>query len=252
MRRDGKVFLLLLTILCVLAASTVASLYTQNQNSLTSSKQTLARVNPEQWPVVDYSAPEPIDPRERARRQAKGKKYNRDLTRIAPDFTEIDVGFHWPIDFPPLPIVQSNAIVIGEVKNTQAFLSSDRTGVYSEFTVHISEVLKNGGSALLAIGSSIVLERIGGRVRFPSGKIGWVRVIGQGMPQIGQRYVFFLTCSDQGDFNLLTGYELRSGQVFPLDSGTPHFEVYEGADETIFLDKLRTAITNSSRAPQGE
>ncbi len=55
------------------------------------------------------------------------------------------------------------------------------------------------------------------------------------MPQVGLRYVLFLT-NDQ----ILTGYELREGKVYPLDD-LPNLHTYENADETTFLTQLHTA-----------
>jgi len=64
------------------------------------------------------------------------------------------------------------------------------------------------------------------------------------MPQVGLRYVLFLT-NGQGekDLTILTGYELREGKVFPLDD-LPNLRVYENADETTFLNELRAKATN--------
>ena len=61
------------------------------------------------------------------------------------------------------------------------------------------------------------------------------------MPQVGLRYVLFLTSAQsQSDFQILTGYELREGKVYALDD-LPNLRTYENADETTFLNQLRTA-----------
>jgi hypothetical protein len=44
-----------------------------------------------------------------------------------------------------LPTHISNAVVIGEVTDAKAYLSEDRTSVYSEFTIRVGEVLKKAG-----------------------------------------------------------------------------------------------------------
>jgi len=59
----------------------------------------------------------------------------------------------------------------------------------------------------------------------------------QGMLQPGSRYVLFLKRVDD-DFDLLTGYELSNGKVTPLDSGTPKFSDYAGAEESYLIEQI--------------
>ncbi len=240
----------LLLLIIAIAVTAITSSHTLSQSTQQSIRLTPQKVNPDEWPIVDYNSAEPANATERAKRQAKGKKYNRRFPSVDPAVTVTEEGYHWPVDFPPLPIKQSSVIIMGRVTAAQAYLSSDRTGVYSEFTIQVNEILKNENQVPLTCGSTITVERTGGRVRFPSGKVGFVRVIGQGMPQVGQQYLLFLALNEQGDFNILTGYELNAGQVLPLDSGTPHFEVYEGWDESAFLNKVRNAVANLSLTSQ--
>ena len=149
--------------------------------------------------------------------------------------------------FPALPIAQSNAVIIGEVTNAQAYLSSDKTGVYSEFVVRLDGVLKNDNKNPLISGNVVTVEREGGRVRFPSGHISKLFVVGLGMPRAGRKYLFFLTRNEQG-CRILTGYELRTGRVFPLDSsGVVNFDAYRNADQNTFLNEVRSSIQNTSQ-----
>jgi hypothetical protein len=249
MRRHKRNLILLLSVI-VIAAIAITSSHTLSQSTQQSRRLRPQKVNPDEWPIVDYNSAEPAGATERAKRQAKAKKYNRRFPSVDPAVTVTEEGYHWPVDFPPLPIIQSSAIVTGRVTAAQAYLSSDRTGVYSEFTIQVNEILKNGNRLPLTNGEPMTVERTGGRVRFPSGQTSFVRVIGQGMPQVGHQYLLFLALNEQGDFNILTGYELNAGQVLPLDSGTPHFEVYQGWDESAFLNKVRSAVTNPSLASQ--
>src|SRR5213075_2263983 len=66
-----------------------------------------------------------------------------------------------------LPATESNIVVVGQVVDTKAYLSPDKTGVYSEFTVQIEELLKNDSRSTLYSGATLVAERPGGRVRLP-------------------------------------------------------------------------------------
>ena len=149
--------------------------------------------------------------------------------------------YDWPADFPPIPVVQSTAIVIGQVSDAQAHLSDLKSGVYSEITIKVDQVLKD--NAGIKTGLPIVAEREGGRVRFPSGSTYRYFVAGFGMPKVGGCYLLFLDQLEDGDFRILTGYELRDGHVLPLDeSGVVHFEKYKDADEATFLTEVRESI----------
>jgi hypothetical protein len=196
------------------------------------------------FPLADYTAADPSDPKERAKRQEKGKKYDESAWRIYPETTSsmARVDYVDP-NLPALPLAQSSAVIVGQITDAKAYLSNDKTGVYSAFTVQINEVLKNSTSVPLSSGSSIEVERDGGRVRFPGGRILFYTINQQDMPAVGLRYVLFLTNPHgQSDFQILTGYELRDGKVYPLDD-LPNLNRYENADELNFLSDLRR-ITN--------
>ena len=142
-----------------------------------------------------------------------------------------------------LPVAKSSAVIVCQITGGKAYLSNDKTGVYSVFTVQVHVMIKNSSQLLLSTGSSIDVERDGGRVRFPN---GWTLIyVASNMPQVGLRYVLFLTNAQrQSDFQVLTGYELREGKVYPLDD-LPNLHTYENADETTFLNQLRMANLNA-------
>src|SRR5690349_17945964 len=142
-------------------------------------------------------------------------------------------------NLPALPLAESSGVIVGQITDAKAYLSNDKTGVYSVFTVQVQEVIKNATRLSLSNGSSIEVERDGGRVRFPNGRT--LIYVATNMPEVGLRYVLFLTnARGQSDFQILTGYELREGKVYPLDD-LPNLYTYENADETTFLNQLRTA-----------
>lgn len=199
-----------------------------------------------QFPIVDKNKPEPADPEGRATRWAISKKYNKAIQRLDERVDTIVLGFHSAGALPALPAAQSKVIVVGEVTKAQAYLSEDESGVYSEFTIRIDSVLKNSSEYSLEVGSSLVAERSGGRVRFPSGHVVLTFMNGEGMPQSGRRYVLFLT-PNTGDnnFTILTGYELKDGQVELLDnlSSTHPSVKLKGMEVDVFLTNLQSAIT---------
>lgn len=198
-----------------------------------------------QFPTLDYEHKKPAIGSERRR-----KKYN---SRSAPKISEksdvIATTSDWEIDLPALPVDKSEAVIVGEVTAAEALLSEDETNIYSEFTVVISEVIKNDKDYSLRIGNSVVVERIGGRVRMPSGKLVISFSDHQDFPGIGKRYVLFLNREKADeDLHILTGYELRNGKVFPLDKLSPEHPItaYAGMDETSFLADLNQAVLSSS------
>jgi hypothetical protein len=136
-------------------------------------------------------------------------------------------------------------VLVGEVLDGHAFISSDKNGIYSEFNVRVEDTLKNRTSSAIVPGGLIITERDGGRVRYPSGRVMWFHIALQEMPAISRRYVFFLKKVDESSFIIITGYELRDGLVHPLDSGASQFGLYEGANESHFLKLVRQAITTN-------
>lgn len=200
-------------------------------------------IDPDQFPTVDFDAPEPANTAQREKRAAKGNRYHKPLPLTSnPNFRSAISVHHWPVDFSPLPVQDSNAVVIGEVRAAEAYLSTDKTDVYSEFTISVIRYLKGANGSTTQ--SSIVITRPGGGVRFRDGSVQLHYDTGLGMPRPGRIYVFFLKNSDQ-DFDLLTAYELRDRRVKPLDSGTPNFSQYDNEDEAFFLKQISQKIVAS-------
>jgi hypothetical protein len=159
---------------------------------------------------------------------------------------------HWWQGLSALPVAQSDVIVLGEIIRSQAHLSNDKSGVYSEFTIRIDDLLKPSKVDVFSSGDTIVGERAGGAVRFSSGRITQYILLGQGFPLIGRRYILFLKMNEVGqDFHILTGYQLRRGKVQPLDQ-KDIFAHYEGQDQTSLLDDIRNALAKAEQNPAKE
>ncbi len=243
--------LALLTLITSRQGATLKSLPSSQEQNVDS------REFQEQFPIVDYAAPQSNDPEQRARRQTRNSKYDKASIPLNASAEKTFIALDWEAGLPALPVAQSDAVVIGRIANAQAYLSNDRTGVYSEFTINIEKIFKNDNQVSLKTDTSIAAERDGGRVRFPSGHISLVYIAGQGLPRIGQRYVLFLTHNfplqgKQGaDFYLLTGYELRANYVFPLDNpsgGThPIATTYKGAEKKRLLSDLQILVDKASK-----
>ena len=252
--RNHKVTAILLVLLAATVAYSGATLRDQGQNPVNGNQRNSNAERQQrdefesQFPIADYSAPEPSDPEKRVKREAKSKRYDNSTMSVDPSYESTANTGHWASALSALPVDQSNAVIVGEVVDAQAYLSDDKTGVYSEFTINVSEVLKDGDPACLGAGNLITVERAGGRVRFPSGKVSKYFTVGQGMPRRGRRYLLFLTRTQQ-DYQLLTGYELRAGRVFLLDNPGPRHPIttYQDLDEAKLLNDVRVAIASSAR-----
>ena len=221
-----------------------------------------------QIPVVDSDTPEPADPAEREKRRIRSKRHDmRDPSVKSDDvkrsvLTErsptVNFGGPWSSDpdEPAFPIETSDTILVGDVVRAQAYLSNDRTAIYSEFTVGVSQILKNSGK-LLSPGDRIAVERPGGALRFPSGKVLIRGLLGKPLPRIDARYVFFLKRIDGDDFSITTAYELCDGHVFPLDGLSANgkvfapfaaYQQYKGTDEAEFMTKLWSLVQSTPNA----
>jgi hypothetical protein len=225
----------------------------ENKNSLAQQEQQKADFE-SQFPLAEYSGSTPnskeITPEKEVKRNARAIRLRkRSLTLHENAGVTFDAS-SMVAQVPAIPVNQSNVIITGEILNATAFVSDQTRNVYSEFTVRINEVLKNDGHSIIASGNSLEVGRSGGRVRFPSGKVTLVYTAGEGMPRVGHQYIFFLTRSDQEDFDILTGYELRNGHVFLLDNpngGDHPMANYQGKDEGTFLNEVRALIEKSSQ-----
>lgn len=248
--RRHHIYLAVLTAIAVSTVLTMASLSNQgNRVKPTSSDmQQAAKSDGDEWPVAAIDNLRQVDEEQRARREAKSRRYDKSLFGVKgavksarEDFTVILTGDR-EVDIPPLPVSQSSVILIGTVLDAKGFVSTDQTGVYSEFSTRVDEVLKTDeAAARLKPGDVIAVQRRGGRVQGQSARVLF-RIRGQNMPRQGGNYVMFLGRLDGGeDYMVITGYELRAGKVFQLDS-PDKFALYTEMDMATFSDALRGAI----------
>jgi hypothetical protein len=207
----------------------------------------------DKMPLALSSASLPTDPKERAIRLARGRRYdNRDTTPL--DDPSADTGgrsviSEWYLYVPALPTAESDAVVLGKVVDAKGYLSNDKTGAYSEFNVSIKEVFKDSRRFPMT-GGSVVVEREGANVKLPDGGVIRYQIAYQGMPQPGRSYVLFLKYNEQGDgYQIITGYELHEGRILPLDQAD-HFAAYKDSDEETFLNAVREAVVRPQQSPR--
>ena len=148
--------------------------------------------------------------------------------------------------FPALPVAESELVVVGTIETEQAQVSENKKNVFSEFILIVEDVLKTTDSGIRQ-GSVVTVDRIGGHVRYPNGQKVLYRVFGINMPQIGSRYLLFLTSKhNKADLNILTGYELTEDGVTPLDEELPQVKSLTGVSERDILQRVRDLLLNPS------
>ena len=223
-------------------AAILTSVLGEGQKQNPTAKAQRRAFDENRFPIADYAAPEPSDPVERAKRQMRGRKHDNSSWRVYPNSPSDSMVRVDYVDrnLPAFPFDKSSLVVVGQISDADAYLSNDKTGVYSVFAVQVNEVLKNSTSMPVASSSVLEVEREGGRVRFPNGRLHLYMIAEQDMPQVGLRYVLFLTnTTGESDFQIVTGYELRDSKVSPLDD-LPNLHTYDHTDEMTFLKELRS------------
>jgi len=196
---------------------------------------------PDRYPVVDAEETEPNDLGKKATLKKQKQRYDKDAPFRNPGPQDEELAFRpeWQFNFPGLPVLKSDVIVIGQIVTAEAHRSNNKLNVFSNFEVRVDEVLKGK----LNVGSVINAQRIGGFIKYPGGRKVLFRLSGNGMPGVGARYALFLNVLDE-DYTILTAYELTAAGVVPLDNSS-QFQVYNGVSENIFISSLREAISQA-------
>jgi hypothetical protein len=239
--RKYKTVALVLPLVLGLTALVVPRQNSQEQTTPSKSSRSKNQkkiVDTNHFPIAEFSASESSDSNRRARREKRNKSnWNVDPDSLSDSTVVVDsVDLH----LPAFPTEQAAAVVVGTVTDAKAYLSNDKTGVYSAFTVLIDEVLKNPGN--LSVDNLVEAEREGGRVKFRSGRVHLYMVSEQDMPRVRSRYVLFLTeTNTESVFEILTGYEIREASVYALDD-LPKPRFYENTTPANFLNELRMKL----------
>jgi len=175
-----------------------------------------------QYGIADYDGIESGEASELKRRKRISKRYDKEgwVTKY-PHHDTVKIGrVKENVPPPTVPTEESDLIISGKVIGVKAFMSSDKSSVYSEFTIKINEILKNSGVAGLKAGDSITIDRAGGVVRYLNGQEVLYLDSDDGLPEAGREYALFLEADKKsGNYKVVTLYELQQNQTIPLDSG---------------------------------
>ena len=205
-------------------------------------------------PITDYSAALPNS--SDVLRFRRGERYNIPNPSLSELGEDSELGI-W--DLPPshfskdaMPFAASDAVVVGTVTAGQSFLSNDRRDIYSEFKLTIEEGIKNSANSYVRMADSITIQRKGGAVRLPSGKVLTRGVLADSMPQTGSRYLLFLKYDQSTqDYAVLMGYNLDGNDVYRLDALNPQDSNFsqivhplrsEGVPESEFLARAKSTL----------
>jgi hypothetical protein len=205
-------------------------------------------------PITDYSAA--LSNSGDVLRFRRGERYNIPDPSLSELGDESEPGI-W--DLPPshfrkeaMPFAASDAVVVGTVTAAQSFLSNDRRNIYSEFKLKLHEGIKNSANFYVRVGDSITIQRKGGAIRLPSGKVLTRGVMADSMPQTGSRYLLFLKYDQSTqDYSVLMGYKLDGNDVYRLDALDPQDSNFpqivhplksEGVGESEFLAHAKSTL----------
>jgi hypothetical protein len=206
------------------------------------------------YAIVDYDAIGSTMGSEKAReeRRIKSERYNGQHWVIGtPDPADGMVGRYDEVPIPDaVPATASDLIIIGQITTANAFLSTDKRSVYTEFTVCIDDLLLRGnGSNDTVKGSCLTVDREGGYVRYPNGQKVLYRISGKDLPQVGSTYLLFLTNDKKSaNYTVFTGYELTQNSFVPLDREIDLGDL-SGMEKSSFIKAVRLKISQSSNSP---
>jgi hypothetical protein len=258
----------------------------EHPNAAAEAKPQPTRQELDQPTPVDI-APEPTDPTERAIRTIRNRLHNDTLSsrtpnctqaatnrakndgcRALPTLEELPEGISSKttyVDLPPfgpgaiqseLPVNWSDTVIVGAVKRIQPYLSEDKRNIYTEYTISVTEVLKDAKGLLLNAASTIALDRMGGAIRLASGRVLRDVVHGNGSPLIPEhKYAMFLTYDARGAwFRTFKCWELRNGVAVPIEPGDvgkaqAGRSLFAGLDEASFITAVRDAAQRFPSRP---
>lgn len=209
-------------------------------------EQAAKQIDDAATPIVDYDGRDGVDRVNKTARKLKNARYDHGVLPSNPgDIGEIRSEPERSSSFSDLPAAQSQVIAEAIVGNSRAFLSDDKTAVYSEFAIILDKIVKSADGLLVNPGDTIFAERYGGKVRYPSGKMIRYRVEGEGVPIVGKRYIVFLAKADEDTYNLLTAYEIKGNKIFPIDgSRNSIFAKHNGKDLDTFMREVGTVSSH--------
>ena len=241
MKKTASIWNVVLLVFVTFSISFAPSL-TQGQRQ-NSKQQDLTK-----YPTVDFDAPEPSDPAERARKEVRDRRYEKNAFIVRtpmPDYSGSTLYDNEPMPPAAFPFNQSKLVIIGTVTGSKAVMTTNKAAVYSEFTIRIENVLKQSRDRTLQAGQVVSADRLGGRVRYLNGAVMLYLNDWHDLPEPCGNYLFFLDGKDieNPNYKIVTAYLLKNEKVSPLDSGAK-FREYSGRKKDDFIQLVKEAAKN--------
>ena len=251
MRIFGRSITLTTAFLAIATALTLVAWSGSAKQNVTQQEVSKQELTPENdVPVLDLKQAETTGSDQlKGRKRGQGLGKRTKIEELKAGVEPLPFSAHGRRFIPALPVEQSNAIVLGKVTERRAVLMEDKFGIYSEFSIKISEIFKDDLEGLF-VDQVITASRPGGTVRFASGKTQKYTISLQGYPQQDKVYILFLKRDELGDYSILTGYEVDGSVVQPLDGkrnlpkNEPdlRFGIYRGVSVASFRNALQKAL----------
>src|SRR5215213_2981048 len=236
----------LVVLLTIAVSFGTKSSYSQKENSNKQNNDGYGDLS--KYAVADYDAPLPVNTAERDDRIRKNNRYDKQDWVVKKPHPE-DGGVGLFDEIPPVPLIpdaESDLIIVGKVTNAAAYLSNDKTGIYSEFTVEIKQILKNNISKDIESGKTIITDRAGGFVRYSNGQKVLYTNSTKALPYTGGNFLFFLrNDKNSPNYEIITVFELKGNKVIQLDFGR-RFDEFQNFGISAFLETVRNKIAESS------
>lgn len=208
----------------IILTACIIILFTTRQNSQSKNYREEARDysvrfdDTSKYPIVDYNSEKPSDPEKAKKRAEKSSRYDKKGFILKNPHPETDGVLSDDAIPEAIPLEKSNLIVVGQIISGEAFLTNEKTSVYSEYEVVIEEILF-GENKNQIIGSVITIDRFGGYVRYPNGQKVFYGIAGKDLPRVTDRYILFLnTNGNSPNYEIVTGYKYDENKIEVLDA----------------------------------
>jgi len=148
-------------------------------------------------------------------------------------------------DFLRKSACDSDAVLVGRIKEKAAFLTDDESFIFSDHAVAVEEVFQANPAARLEPGDLVTVTRPGGKIRLKNGRTAEIAYADFEPFRAGERYVFFLRYvpSTRG-YQVKEGaraFLLRDDRVFKR-TGQHLGAQLDTMDESSFLNEVRHSV----------
>ncbi len=140
----------------------------------------------------------------------------------------------------------SATVVLATVTQAQSRLSGDRRNLYTEWMAKVEEIWEQFGPPGLEPGAELLMNRIGGAIRMPSGEKFETTVVGLSGPlYANRRYVLFLRYRPKQQwFNLEKAWEIQGGRMIAVDP-EDGWSAWQGASVAAYRNAYNKFKTDS-------